>query len=83
MKRLSAAIAMAAVLSFRTVALGTAQAAAQGADKKTVLQYAFWGNPDAIGVEQDIIIPSSARIPTSTSCLWSPPTTTITRSSSP
>ena len=40
------------ILAFATLVL---VASVAGAQAKTTIKYAFWGNPDAIGVEKDII----------------------------
>jgi multiple sugar transport system substrate-binding protein len=53
MKRLVAAIA-----ALSLIAIGA------GAQAKTTIKYAFWGNPDAIGVEKDIIEEFEALNPT-------------------
>lgn len=63
MKTTIIAVATACVLLPLTFAAGQAEGAAPGVEQVTTVQYSFWGNPDAIGVEEDIINTFQARNP--------------------
>jgi multiple sugar transport system substrate-binding protein len=63
MKKLIVAITMVCALVTFAHARGKEEAAVPSAEQPTTVQYAFWGNPDAIGVEEDIINAFEAKNP--------------------
>ena len=63
MKRISIVLLMLLVLCGFVFASGKSEDTSSSSDDEIVITYAFWGSPDAIGVEADIIAAFEAKYP--------------------
>ena len=63
MKRISIVLLMLLVLCGFVFASGKSEDTSSSSDDEIVITYAFWGSPDAIGVEADVIAAFEAKYP--------------------